>query len=553
VVLALAIPSESPHDARSSNKWGLYGRAAFILALLPLELLSLSLLCDLHPLQQNPLLVLRVASYGAATVRVLVIAVVALLVIDRRSIRTAMQRWDVLASGDSALPWKLAGHFLAAGIFAAVSTHVLRGNGARATAAEAWLWLGLGGLTVATWLAALAPVRFWAETCRAQNLPVVVLSLTIGATVFQLVNVADRQWVPLNDYTLSASERLLALVSNDVVFDPAARSLGTSRFQVEVAPACSGFEGIVLVTVALTLFLILFRNELRFPRALMILPLGIIIICVCNALRIVALILIGTYVSAGIAVGGFHSQAGWIGFSVVTLALAWMSLRVPFFTDATRSRSDRDLADNLSAAYLMPLMSVIAATMIAAAFSSGFDALYPLKILAGLGALGCFVSVYRKIPWSWSWLAALNGVTVFVLWIGLEWKVAGDGTQWVERLHQLPQAWMIAWLVFRAIGSATIVPLAEELAFRGYLMRRIATADFDTISYRDLTWLSVVASSVFFGLLHGRWFAGTLAGLCYALATRRRGMLCDAVTAHAVTNGLIAIYVLTTGAWQLWS
>jgi membrane protease YdiL (CAAX protease family) len=44
-----------------------------------------------------------------------------------------------------------------------------------------------------------------------------------------------------------------------------------------------------------------------------------------------------------------------------------------------------------------------------------------------------------------------------------------------------------------------------------------------------------------------------LAGIAYALAYRRRGELSDAVMAHAVTNGLIAITVLTTGAWSLWS
>ena len=195
---------------------------------------------------------------------------------------------------------------------------------------------------------------------------------------------------------------------------------------------------------------------------------------------------------------------------------------------------------------------MIAAAMIAAALSAGFDTLYPLKILAGLSVMAYFISVYRSIPWSWSWIAALNGVVVFAIWLGLERFAKGDGTQLASRLHQLSTVLMIVWLAFRAIGSTMVVPLVEELAFRGFLMRRITTADFDTISYRQATWFSVLLSSLLFGLLHGRWFAGTIAGLFYALAARRRNMLCDAVTAHAVTNGLIAIYVLSTGSWQLW-
>ena len=51
----------------------------------------------------------------------------------------------------------------------------------------------------------------------------------------------------------------------------------------------------------------------------------------------------------------------------------------------------------------------------------------------------------------------------------------------------------------------------------------------------------------------GRWLAGTVAGMVYALAVYRRGSLGDAVVAHAVTNALIAATVLCFGAWGLWS
>ena len=52
--------------------------------------------------------------------------------------------------------------------------------------------------------------------------------------------------------------------------------------------------------------------------------------------------------------------------------------------------------------------------------------------------------------------------------------------------------------------------------------------------------------------MHGRWLAGTLAGMAYALAYNSRGELADAMVAHAVTNALIAATVLLTGAWGLW-
>jgi hypothetical protein len=50
-------------------------------------------------------------------------------------------------------------------------------------------------------------------------------------------------------------------------------------------------------------------------------------------------------------------------------------------------------------------------------------------------------------------------------------------------------------------------------------------------------------------MLHGRWLAGTLAGIGYALALRQRGQLADAIVAHMTTNALIAAYVLSQQAW----
>ncbi len=84
------------------------------------------------------------------------------------------------------------------------------------------------------------------------------------------------------------------------------------------------------------------------------------------------------------------------------------------------------------------------------------------------------------------------------------------------------------------------MPLAEELAFRGFLTRRLIAADFQAVPEGRFTGMSFVVSSLLFGLLHQqRWLAGTVAGMAYALAYYRRGRLIDAVAAHATTNLLI--------------
>src|SRR5262249_36463868 len=104
------------------------------------------------------------------------------------------------------------------------------------------------------------------------------------------------------------------------------------------------------------------------------------------------------------------------------------------------------------------------------------------------------------------------------------------------------------------IAAAVVTaPVAEELAFRGFLIRRVISADFESLGLRQFTYFSVLLSSTVFGFLHGdRWIAGTIAGLAYAAALLRRGRIGDAVVAHATTNALIAAWVLLSGHWRLW-
>jgi CAAX prenyl protease-like protein len=108
------------------------------------------------------------------------------------------------------------------------------------------------------------------------------------------------------------------------------------------------------------------------------------------------------------------------------------------------------------------------------------------------------------------------------------------------------------WLVARVVGSVVVVPVAEELAFRGYLLRRLIDADFTAVSPKHFTTASFLISSIVFGALHGRWLAGILAGMVYAGAQYRRGEIADAIVAHTVTNALLAAYVVIFGHWGFW-
>ncbi len=120
-------------------------------------------------------------------------------------------------------------------------------------------------------------------------------------------------------------------------------------------------------------------------------------------------------------------------------------------------------------------------------------------------------------------------------------------------LAQAAPALRWAWVLCRAAVAVMVVPLAEELAFRGFLMRRFLSADFESISYRRVPVIALCAAAAAFGAMHGAmWAPAVLAGLVYGAVAVRRDSLGEAVIAHATTNLLILAAVLGRGAWQLW-
>jgi CAAX prenyl protease-like protein len=199
-------------------------------------------------------------------------------------------------------------------------------------------------------------------------------------------------------------------------------------------------------------------------------------------------------------------------------------------------------------------MTLLAAGMVIAAMSATFEWLYPLCLIGVAVVLWIYRRSYHDLTWTWSLQAAAIGVAVFAVWIVLAPSDASAKSAWPEALASIPSHWAAAWLLLRVLGFVIFVPIAEELAFRGFLARRVINPEFQNVPMGTFSWPSLVLSSLLFGGMHGQfWIAGTVAGVLFAVAMYRRGSLGDAVQAHAIANGLIALYVLTTGRWSVWS
>jgi exosortase E/protease (VPEID-CTERM system) len=267
------------------------------------------------------------------------------------------------------------------------------------------------------------------------------------------------------------------------------------------------------------------------------------------------LVLIGEAGARQIAGGGFHSQAGWIAFNSVALAIAIAARRLPWFSTngPAVSQPSTDAVENPTAAYLLPFLAVLAAGMISRAASGGFEWLYGLRFIAAAGALWYLRRSYAHLDWNFDWLAVATGVLVALLWIVPDVLFHAHKGEMPAALATAPSLLRTSWIVLRVLAAVVTVPLSEELAFRGFLLRRLVSADFESVPFRGVHWVALGLSSGVFGLLHGgRWLTGIVAGVLFGLVQARRGRIGDAVVAHGVSNTLLAAGVLLSGQWQYW-
>lgn len=532
--------------ALPDNRWW---RAWALAVLLAAELLAFTVAYDAKDVVSRGGIVAEMASYAALVLRfglALVGSVVAL------GWPTWRKESPAMFTALTAFPvrWRmLAGHFLLVAV-AAISTNGLVGSGH-----PLWLIAMLSSGAGSAWLAVRGLVDERVIRSAAGKLGsgwILAVGIAVGAAAGG--DLARSFWEPSARVTYQLVGWLLRPFVNGVISNPAELMIGTGTFAVTIAPECSGYEGVALVLLFSSGWLWYLRREYRFPGALAIVPVAAGLIWLLNSVRIASLILVGHYISPGIALGGFHSQAGWIAFLAVAMGLCLWSSRVPGLA-ARSSRGvevpteDRPVAAD-PAPYLIPFLAILTVSILTRAMSGSFEWLYPLRVVVCGWVLWHFRKQYAEIRWRFGWPAVAAGFGVFVLWIWFD-RSATSGRP--AELSSVSVVGQWAWLALRIVGAAITVPVAEELAFRGFLMRRLVQADFTAVPWERWAWLPVLASSVAFGAMHGgRWIEGTIAGLVYAGVMARTGRLGEAAAAHGITNALLACWVLTTGQWQLW-
>jgi uncharacterized protein len=161
-------------------------------------------------------------------------------------------------------------------------------------------------------------------------------------------------------------------------------------------------------------------------------------------------------------------------------------------------------------------------------------------------------------------LSTAVGVGVFMLWIAPDALWPGYRSHWLfsNSVVGMPAAGLDAaaqgdvltlWL--RAARAVLLVPILEELFWRGWLPR--AVDSFDDFRLRPLGSFSTLAfwaTAVLFASEHGSyWDVGLLCGVIYNLWMARTRSIADLIWTHAVTNGCLSAYVVFAGEWQYWA
>lgn len=224
--------------------------------------------------------------------------------------------------------------------------------------------------------------------------------------------------------------------------------------------------------------------------------------------------------------------------------------------------------DSRLLAYVLPFATfmVLGSLETWEALADYYPWVYTIKISLVLAAWWFFRRQYPPMAAGGLGLAVLVGIVGVVVWIGLcsldlESKLFGFLPAWLlggERAAYNPfeaishPAGRWAFLAVRMTGLAVVVPLMEEVFWRGFLIRYLVSEDFESVPTGRYTPLSFGVVTILFAVAHPEFIAALVWCAGVNLLLYRTKNLWACIVAHATTNFLLGVYILVTKAWSLW-
>jgi len=181
---------------------------------------------------------------------------------------------------------------------------------------------------------------------------------------------------------------------------------------------------------------------------------------------------------------------------------------------------------------------------------------YFAKTLVGVWLIWEMRPFVSEMRWAFSWEAAVVGIGIFAIWVGLDpfypKFLAGGATG--NPNDPFGENSLLAWffITVHILGMTFVVPPLEEVFYRSFLYRYVAKTDFQSVPLNQFLPLPFFATAAVFGFSHNEWLAGILCGVAYQWLVLRKNRLGDAMTAHAITNLLLGVWIVWKHAWQFW-
>ena len=181
---------------------------------------------------------------------------------------------------------------------------------------------------------------------------------------------------------------------------------------------------------------------------------------------------------------------------------------------------------------------------------------YPLQTILCGAALIWFWREYPLRRPARIGLGVAIAIGVFVVWISpqqfLGFPARPDGFNPDVFATQCALYW--STVVFRFVRLAVVVPLIEEVFWRGFLLRYFIDEKFDRVPFGTFSWLSLSAVTVAFILVHSPadWPAAVVTGVLYNGVAYWTKSLSTCVVTHGVTNLLLGFWIMQTKQWGFW-
>lgn len=109
-------------------------------------------------------------------------------------------------------------------------------------------------------------------------------------------------------------------------------------------------------------------------------------------------------------------------------------------------------------------------------------------------------------------------------------------------------------VILRFLRLVIIVPLVEEIFWRGFLLRYLINEKFDQVPFGSFSWLSFTLVTLAFTFAHSSadWMAAAATGVLYNVIAYRTKSLSSCILAHALTNLLLGLWIMQTRQWGFW-